>query len=439
MWVWEEVQEEEEGGVEGRWVFRLAGAESSISGSDEDGAPRRDERGMELEVEKVETKEHRVQAVLQALARESIWPAEYLDIVPTVSGKGSKVQKGKSSGNGNGKKEEVLRLEEMDVGGLEDEEGLWGSSGAGGEVGGLFDDERVEEVKQGATVPAAASTRGTKRTAGESVDEASDMAEDEEDVVGLEDDDLFGDVKQTSVSPLFGGNTSLPAVSSTTKRQKKGQALPSDVSNDFTDGGSHSESDAGSASSGLFGDREQVTALISAGKTPSLKQVVKTEKKTGLAVLSALGFDLDEPRSSVPVSKSKAVVLQDESSGEESDWAPAMRLRGGATDAEMESASSSSTSSSSSSDDSSSDSDDSSSSSEEDSSDEEEDEKEDVEMSTENKEMTKQQTLKDMFAPRADEGQSESVSSVNFVSDRIPSSRSRRILPPGRTRPRARF
>jgi hypothetical protein len=198
------------------------------------------------------------------------------------------------------------------------------------------------------------------------------------------------------------GNAALPAASSS-KRQKKGQALPSDISNDFTDAESDAESSS-SSSSGLFGTRSEKEApVLQAVKGTSLKDVVKTEKKAGLAVLSALGFDLDEPRTDASSSKAKAVVLQDESSGEESDWAPAMRLRGGATDAEMESASSSSSSGSGSSPESSSEED---SSSEESSSDDSSDEEEgDVEMKTETKEVTRQQTLKDMFAPKADEGE----------------------------------
>jgi len=384
MWVWEE-EEVDDDEIAGRWVFKVARAgsedEVSLSGGDV--------------VETVETREQRVRSVLQTIAKESIWPAEYLDITPTISGKGGKVRP-----QAKAKKEEVLRLEEMDVGGLEDEDGLWGApTASGGMDGGLFD-EPVVEVVSAAPIPAR-TERGLKRTVEESFDdEDSELAEEDDNVEGLGDDDLFGDVKQTSVSPLF-GNTTLPTPSSA-KRQKKGQALPSDISNDFTD----TESDAASSSSGLFEDRGAI--MPASGKGMSLKEVVKTEKNTGLSVLSALGFDLDEARSDTPASKPKATIRQDESSSDESDWAPAMRLRGGATDAEMESASSSSSSSSGSGSSSSSSSDDSSSedSDSSSSSDEESSEEDDVEMTTETREVTRQQTLKDMFAPKADEGES---------------------------------
>lgn len=403
MWFWQEEEVNDE--VEGRWIFKLAQGDDSAASSS--GQDHEDEEMSTQELaETVPSRQRRVQTVLHNLAKESIWPAEYLDIVPTVSGKGANA-KGKVQKAGVNRKEEVLRLEEMDVGGLEDEDGLWGTVGStGGMDGGLFDEPVGGAVKVDVAVPGPGLTRAVKRTARESVD--GDEIEDEaEDVAGLEDDDLFGGLsksmtnKESSVSPLF-GNTALPSTS-LSKRQKKGQALPSDISNDFTDAESDAESSS-SSSSGLFGTRSEKEApVLQAGKGASLKDVVKTEKKAGLAVLSALGFDLDEPRTDAPFVKPKTVVVQDDSSGEESDWAPAMRLRGGATDAEMESASSSSSSGSGSSSESSSEEDSSSEeSSSDDSSDEEE---EDVEMKTETKEVTRQQTLKDMFAPKADEGE----------------------------------
>jgi hypothetical protein len=403
MWVWQEEEVNDE--VEGRWVFKLAqGDVSAASSSSQEHEDK--EMSAQEPVETVQSRQRRVQTVLHNLAKESIWPAEYLDIVPTVSGKGANA-KGKVQKAGGNKKEEVLRLEEMDVGGLEDEDGLWGTVGStGGMDGGLFDEPVGRAVKVDATGPGTGPDRGVKRTARESVDDDEDE-DGAEDAAGLDDDDLFGGLpkntkhKESSASPLF-GNAALPAASSS-KRQKKGQALPSDISNDFTDAESDAESSS-SSSSGLFGTRSEKEApVLQAVKGTSLKDVVKTEKKAGLAVLSALGFDLDEPRTDASSSKAKAVVLQDESSGEESDWAPAMRLRGGATDAEMESASSSSSSGSGSSPESSSEED---SSSEESSSDDSSDEEEgDVEMKTETKEVTRQQTLKDMFAPKADEGE----------------------------------
>jgi hypothetical protein len=382
MWVWEDSVHEQS--LDGRWVFRP----SSISVEQEVSV---------LQPEVVPSKDQRLQSALNKVARESIWPAEYLDIVPTITGKGGKTRPTKS---GNGRTgEEVLTLE--DLGGMVDDEddAMWGA--VPGEIGGgLFDDGLVE-VKQGSGAGAVKLSR--KEAV---VVDAADL-----DIgTGLEDDDLFGSapvatkvsVKETSASPLFGSRSLAPDASS--KKQKKGEALPSDISNDFTE-------DGGSEAGSMDNDDDLFSGLsqpVTVGKGTSLKDVAKKEKNTGLAVLSALGFDLNDAEVSQP--KEQAQPIGDDESSDESDWAPAMRLRGGATDAEMKSASGSSSSSSS---DSSSDSSSSSSgesSSEDDSSDDDEDSDEDEDMEggakgpTESeRQETKQQTLKDMFAPKADE------------------------------------
>lgn len=382
MWVWEDSVHEQ--GLDGRWVFRP----SSIPAEQEVSV---------LQAEVVPSKDQRLQAALDKVAEESIWPAEYLDIVPTITGKGGKTRPTKSSNGRTG--EEVLKLE--DLGGMVDDEddAMWGA--VPGEIGGgLFDDGFVE-VKQGS---GAGAVKFSRKEA--VVVDAADL----DFGTGLEDDDLFGSApvaakvseKEASASPLF-GSRSLPTDTSS-KKQKKGEALPSDISNDFTEDG---DSEAGSIDDDddLFSGPSQPTI---AGKGTSLKDVVKKEKNTGLAVLSALGFDLDDTE--VSQTKEQARPIGGDESSDESDWAPAMRLRGGATDAEMKSASGSSTSSSSdsSSDSSSSSSDESSS--EDDNSDDEEDSDEDEDMEdgakgpTESeRQETKQQTLKDMFAPKADE------------------------------------
>jgi len=382
MWTWEDSLQEQD--LDGRWVFRP----SSTSAEQEVSV---------LEPEVVPSKDQRLQSALDKVAQESIWPAEYLNIVPTITGKGGKTRPTKSSSGRTG--EEVLTLE--DLGGMVDDEddAMWGA--VPGELGGgLFDDGFVE-VKQGSSAGAVKVSR--KQAV---VVDAADL-----DIgTGLEDDDLFGSapvpekvsVKETSASPLF-GSRSLPAQTSSTK-QKKGEALPSDISNDFTEDGN---SEAGS----MDDDDDTFAGVpqpITAGKGTSLKDVVKKEKNAGLAVLSALGFDLEDAKVSPPTEQAPPIGGDD--SSDESDWGPAMRLRGGATDAEMKSASEASSSSSS---DSSSDSSSSSSgesSSEDSSSDDEEDSDGDEDMEhaangateSERQEM-KQQTLKDMFAPKADE------------------------------------
>jgi hypothetical protein len=435
MWIWESVSPASSTspseGIEGKWVFRPTHSTAISSDNDQVEPPS----------EPVFSQQARTQHALDQIASTSIWPGEYLDIVPTISGKGSS-NKNRASKSGpvpsagtkgkEGMEEDVLTFDDLGGVGVGDEdEAIWGEIGTG--EGGLFDDV-VYEVKQGSTATSTSAPRGVVKVARPEVERQEEPVVDMDvDVAGgLGDDDLFDlapvnvDVekpkkpvkttaqreKESSTSPLFGsrslpGRTTMTSVPTSIKKQKKGEALPSDISSDFID--DHDDLEDDSSDRPVKNDEP---VLFKKGAT--IKDVVNNEKKKGLAVLSSLGFDLGPSDDKVVPSYNKA---RDDESSDESDWAPTsagapLRLRGGAADIEMKdqesSSDDSSTSDSDSSDEETSSSEDSTSSEDEDSDDDEEQQADvtdpqNTPTTTAQKQETKQQTLKDMFAPKADE------------------------------------
>lgn len=305
-------------------------------------------------IEVVPSQYARVQQTLDRVAQTSIYPAEYMDYAPKGHEPRNTTKKVTSKKMGQTKPgNDWLTLDDGGVGGIEDDD-LWGGLGTGDvSGGGLFDEDKID-----------AAAPLTKRTA--PIVTPTVESDSEASLQGLEDDDLFDTTtpQADASSPLF-SNGSLP-----------GSSVPL------------------KATSGNKIKSIKVPGSTAVGSAdPELpSRSAKQEKATGLAVLRSLGF------------------ADSDSDSNHGEPVPVMRIRGGALDPKDDSSSSSSDdeSSSESSDDD--DDDDESSSSEDTSSDESDeptkDKDGDIEMNgqAEAPVANKQQALKDLFAPKADDG-----------------------------------